>query len=181
MNPAPELVRGSRVAVYGAGNVGREVAKLLESRGVTVDRMVDARALQLRAMDGIPVVPPGTAHEASMPLVIATFNRDADPHAIHIAMRACGAVRIIDFVELHARFSRELGDRFWLVSQDDLRSREEELREGSRSGRTTRVANATRASSRTASRPIRRCCRSPCEGFHTGPRICPYHVTLRAS
>lgn len=128
-DPAPELVRGVHVAVYGAGKVGRQVAALLAARGVIVDRMIDARAVQLRSMDGIPVVPPGTSHEASLPVVIAAFNRDADPASIHTVMRASGAVRIIDFVELHARFSAELGDRQWLVSQDDLRSHEDAMRE----------------------------------------------------
>ncbi len=129
-HPAPELVRGARVAVYGAGNVGREVAKLLAARGVVVDRMVDARAAQLRSMDGIPVAPPDTPHDASMPVVIAAFNRDADPRAIHRVMRASGAARIIDFLELHARFSSELGDRYWLVSQRELRSHGAAMREG---------------------------------------------------
>ncbi|HEX7546945.1 MAG TPA: FkbM family methyltransferase [Gemmatimonadaceae bacterium] len=128
--PAPELVRGAHVVVYGAGNVGRQVARLLASRGVAVDRMVDVRAAQLRSMDGIPVVPPGTTHDASMPVVVAAFNREADPHAIHTAMRASGAVWIIDFVELHARFSSELRPRFWLVPQNELRSHEEAMREG---------------------------------------------------
>lgn len=129
-SPAPELVRGVHVAVYGAGNVGRQVASLLVSKGVIVDHMIDARAVQLRATDGIPVVPPGTSHEASLPVVIATFNREADPRAIHAAMLASGAIRIIDFVELHARFSLELGDRYWLVRQDELRSHETEIRNG---------------------------------------------------
>jgi FkbM family methyltransferase len=129
-SPAPELVRGARVAVYGAGNVGRQVAQLLATRGVVVDRMVDARAAQIRSMDGIPVVPPGTTHDETVPVVVAAFNRDADPHAIHTAMRASGAVRIIDFVELHARFAHELGPRYWLVPQEELRSHEEELRAG---------------------------------------------------
>jgi FkbM family methyltransferase len=128
-DPAPELVRGVHVAVYGAGKVGRQVAALLAARGVIVDRMIDARALQLRSMDGIPVVPPGTSHQASMPVVVAAFNRDADPQSIHTVMRASGAVRIIDFVELHARFSSELGDRYWLVSQDELRSHEDAMRD----------------------------------------------------
>ena len=47
-SPAPELVRGVSVAIYGAGNVGRQVAKLLVSRGVVVDHMIDTRASQLR-------------------------------------------------------------------------------------------------------------------------------------
>jgi FkbM family methyltransferase len=129
-NPAPELVRGVRVAVYGAGNVGREVTRLLAARGVVVDHMIDARAAQLRSMDGIPVAPPGTAHDASMPVVIAAFNRDADPRAIHRVMRASGAARIIDFLELHARFSPEFGDRYWLVSQQELRSYGAAMRDG---------------------------------------------------
>ncbi len=128
-SPAPELVRGVHVAIYGAGNVGRQVATLLRSRGVIVDRMIDARAAQLRSMDGIPVVAPGTPHQASLPVVIAAFNREADPESIHTVMRASGAVRIIDFVELHAKFSSELGDRYWLVSQDELRSHEESMRD----------------------------------------------------
>jgi len=129
-SPAPELVRGVSVAIYGAGNVGRQVAKLLVSRGVVVDHMIDTRASQLRSMDGIPVVAPGTPHPPSMPVVIAAFNREADPASIHTVMRASGAVRIIDFVELHARFTDELGDRYWLVSQDELRSHEDAMREG---------------------------------------------------
>ena len=52
---------------------------------------------------GIPVVAPGTPHQASLPVVIAAFNREADPESIHTVMRASGAIRIIDFVELHGR------------------------------------------------------------------------------
>ncbi len=129
-NPAPELVRGVRVAVYGAGNVGRQVATLLRSRGVEVAVMIDARAAQLRSVDGIPVVLPTASREASMPVVIGVFNREADPESIHTVLRASGAVRIIDFVELHARFSDELGARYWLVAQDELRGHEDEMREG---------------------------------------------------
>ena len=32
-HPVPELVRDVRVVIYGAGNVGREVARLLQSAG----------------------------------------------------------------------------------------------------------------------------------------------------
>jgi FkbM family methyltransferase len=129
-SPAPELVRGAHVAVYGAGNVGRQVATLLSARGVIVDRLIDARADHLRSLDGIPVVPPGTSHEASVPVVIAAFNREADPHAIHTTMLTSGAVRIIDFLELHARFPFELGPRYWLVPQEELRACDDEMREG---------------------------------------------------
>ena len=61
---------------------------------------------------------------------MATFNRAADPRAIHAVIRATGTMRVIDFLELHARFARELGDRYWLVSQPALRSRAAEMREG---------------------------------------------------
>jgi FkbM family methyltransferase len=127
-SPAPELVRGVHVAVYGAGKVGRQVVKLLTSNGVVVDRMIDARASQMRSMDGIPVVTPGSAQEPSTPVVIAAFNRDADPASIHTVIRASGTVRVIDFVELHARFADELGDRYWLASQAELRSHEDSMR-----------------------------------------------------
>jgi FkbM family methyltransferase len=128
--PAPELARGVQAAVYGAGNVGREVARLLLGRGVIVSHFIDARAARLRVVDGLPVVSPETTHVASMPVVIGVFNRDADPDAIHTRMRASGAVRLIDFLELHARFSSELGDRYWLVAQGELRSHEAAMRAG---------------------------------------------------
>jgi len=129
-NPASELVHGAHVAVYGAGSVGRQVAALLRARGVVVDRMIDVRAAQLHSVDDIPVVPPETTHDASVPVVVAAFNRAADPRAIHTAMRASGAARIIDFVELHARFSGELGPRYWLVAQDELRAHADAMRRG---------------------------------------------------
>lgn len=128
--PAPELVRGARVAVYGAGNVGREVARLLASRGVVVGHFIDLRASERTEVDGVPIVSPAARHDASIPVVVGVFNRDADPAAIRSAMRASGASRIIDFVELHARFSPELGTRFWLVSQAELRSHARAMRDG---------------------------------------------------
>ncbi len=128
--PAPELVHGARVAVYGAGNVGREVARLLRAMSVQVAHFIDARAAALGAVDGIPVRAPGTARDAALPVVVAAFNREADPRAIHAVLRASGTTRIIDFLELHARCARELGDRYWLVSQSALRAQEAAMRAG---------------------------------------------------
>jgi FkbM family methyltransferase len=128
--PAPELTSGARVAVYGAGNVGREVARLLRGHGVRVVQFVDVRAPVLSAVDGVPVVPPSVACESLLPVVVAVFNRGADPRAIHAVLRANGASRVIDFVELHARFAGELGDRFWLVSQAMLRRQTAAIRAG---------------------------------------------------
>ncbi len=129
-HPAPELARGARVVLYGAGNVGREVLRLLRSAGVQVAHFLDARAETLAMVDGIPVCLPQAARDPSLPVVVAAFNRAADPRAIHAVIRATGTMRVIDFLELHARFARELGDRYWLVSQPALRSRAAEMREG---------------------------------------------------
>ena len=64
-------------------------------------------------------------------------------------MRASGAVRIIDFVELHARFSSELGDRYWLVfhKRNSVRTRSRCAKD-SHDGRTARAASTTRSCSR---------------------------------
>jgi len=128
--PAPELTRGARVAVYGAGNVGRRVVQLLGAHGIEVDHVVDLRAAQIGSMDGVPVVSPDAMRDRSLPVVIGVFNRAANPQAIHETLRAHGAERIIDFLELHARFASELGDRYWLVAQARLRTHAEAMRRG---------------------------------------------------
>src|ERR1019366_8723167 len=98
--------------------------------GVQVAHFIDARAAALGTVDGITVLPPGASGEPALSVVIAVFNREADPRAIHAVLHAAGVPRVIDFLELHARFARELGDRYWLVAQRALRSHAAAMREG---------------------------------------------------
>ncbi|MDP1890941.1 MAG: FkbM family methyltransferase [Gemmatimonadaceae bacterium] len=129
-HPAPQLTRGARIAIYGAGNVGREVSQLLQAAGITVLHFIDARAASVPTVDGLPVLPPHVALDPSLPVVIAVFNREADPRGIHATVRKAGAQCIIDFLALHAQFASALGDRYWLVSQAALRSQAPAMRDG---------------------------------------------------
>ncbi|MDA1080056.1 MAG: FkbM family methyltransferase [Gemmatimonadetes bacterium] len=121
---------GARVAVYGAGNAGRNVSRVLRESGVRVTHFIDVRSAALGELDGIPVLSPAEAHDTALPVVIAVFNRDADPRVIHAVLRGAGAQHVIDYVALHARFARELGDQYWLVAQPALRCHAEAIRKG---------------------------------------------------
>ncbi|MBI2408740.1 MAG: FkbM family methyltransferase [Gemmatimonadetes bacterium] len=129
-DPAPQLTRGARVAVYGAGNVGRDVARVLRAAGIVVEHFIDGRAASLRTVEGRPVLPPDAAVEPSLPVVIGVFNREADPRTIHEIARRAGAAEVIDFLALHAKFADALGDRYWLVSQPTLRRQTQAMRDG---------------------------------------------------
>ncbi len=128
--PAHQLARGDRVAIYGAGHVGRDVARRLQATGIRVAHFIDLRAQSLRVIDELPVLSPQVALNPSLPVVIGVFNRDADPRGIHAMLRQAGATRVVDFVVLHAQFAREFGDRYWLVSQEALRCQASALRDG---------------------------------------------------
>ncbi|HVT41062.1 MAG TPA: FkbM family methyltransferase [Gemmatimonadaceae bacterium] len=128
--PAPELQGGARIAVYGAGNVGREMACFLASHGIELACFIDERAAALGEVDGIPVMAPEVSLDPALPVAIGVFNRGADPRVIHDRLRRSGATHIIDFLALHARFSDTLGDRYWLVSQAQLRRHASAMRAG---------------------------------------------------
>ncbi len=113
---------GGAAILYGAGSVGRDVHALLHRHGVEVRCFLDRRAEPSAALDGIPVFRPEeaalTAEERRrLPVVISIFNRDADVPVIARNLAQLGYGRIISFVELHALFPDELGDRFWLTAR----------------------------------------------------------------
>jgi FkbM family methyltransferase len=61
--------------------------------------------------------------------VLSLFNRDVDIPAVVETLRESGFRRIVPFVDLHADFCDELGDRFWLTSRSVLTNHEAEIKE----------------------------------------------------
>jgi FkbM family methyltransferase len=126
---------GQQAVVYGAGNTGALVHRLLRRRGVPVRCFIDRRGGPAAELGGVPVYAPGTEPldtDARRDAVafVAVFNRDADVAAIHALLEAAGYGRVVGFVELHNLFAGALPDMYWLTSRNFYASRSEEIRAG---------------------------------------------------
>lgn len=111
------------VVVYGAGSVGRDVARLLARHGRTPLAFLDANARDGQQLDGLTVhrfdgrLPSGW-EPGKIAVVIAIFNFAVEIGAVERRLREAGLGRVVNFLELHRHFPEELGDRYWLT---DLR------------------------------------------------------------
>jgi FkbM family methyltransferase len=120
---ASELLRSRKeVILYGAGNVGRDVHSILSRHGVSVRCFLDRNARPGSRWCGVPVHRPDEGPRGSgLPVVISIFNRGVDASEVSVLLRALGYDPIISFVDLHAAYPEELGDRFWLTHREIYR------------------------------------------------------------
>ena len=112
----------SPIFIYGAGNMGKDVCRVMTSQGIRVEAFLDRKASAGEQWNGIPVYP---LDWDGMPLlqrqqtgvIIALHNRDVEipPIIEDLRERRCG--RIINMVEFYDFFAEEMGDRFWLTSR----------------------------------------------------------------
>jgi FkbM family methyltransferase len=117
------LDTGEPVYIYGAGNVGKDVCRLLRARGFKVAGFLDRRAKPGESWEGIPLHTPedtalSEADRARAQVVIGIFNRETEIPPVVRLLESLRFGRIITFVDLHASFPAELGDRFWLTSRE---------------------------------------------------------------
>ncbi len=123
----------SEIVIYGAGNCGRNLARIAESQGTSVRAFLDARAESLGVIDGIPCHLPtgGTARSLAgqgIPAVIAVFNYSADPSPILSLLSDAGFSSIISYFEIHERF--QMAPEFWLAPRQGLYEQREEILAG---------------------------------------------------
>jgi len=112
----------SPILIYGAGNIGKDVCRVITSQGIKVEAFLDRKASIGEQWDGIPVYPPDWG---GMPLsqrqqtgvIIALHNREVEIPPIIKALLKRGYGRIITLIEFFDHFSEEMGDRFWLTSR----------------------------------------------------------------
>jgi len=124
--------RGSRLAIYGAGNCGREVARLLRAGGWEPVAFLDAKAAEGVQVEGLPCVAPQSDSarklaQEGLSLILAVFNFTADCGAIALNLREIGFTRIISIPELHETFGEALPSRFWLERKKWFREHQREI------------------------------------------------------
>lgn len=115
------LDQQSEVILYGAGGVGRQVLSVLRQHGWSVRCFLDRSASPGAHWDGVPILHPDkdvlTADEHRLPVIVTIFRRDVDIPAVAAQLKHFGYSTCVSFVDLHARFPADLGDRFWLVDR----------------------------------------------------------------
>jgi FkbM family methyltransferase len=124
-----------QAVVYGAGNTGALVLRLLRGRGIPIRCFIDRRGGPGAELGGVPVYAPGTepldpVARRNAVAFVGVFNRDADVAAIHALLESAGYGRVVGFVELHDLLTGELPDMYWLTSRNFYASRSDEIRAG---------------------------------------------------
>lgn len=134
--PSPPFLEGcSKLVIYGAGNMGKEVFKVLNNHGIPVICFLDRKAQPGDQWNGVPILHPDDEHilptdKKKISVVIAIHNRSAEiPPIIH-KLNACGYVRIVTLVELYDYFGKELGNRYWLTSRSYYQSPDKVITDG---------------------------------------------------
>ena len=96
---APRLLRlGRPVAVWGAGQTGRRLARALEARGLRVRRFVDIDPRKIgRTARGVPIVSPDALRAGEDTVVVAVGARGAR-QIVRDRLVARGSVEGDDFV-----------------------------------------------------------------------------------
>jgi FkbM family methyltransferase len=102
--------------IYGAGNVGREIASALRQRGHRVRAFIDRRALG--TVDELEVHPPDPAVLAALArdgstAVLGVFNFTVDPYPIITLLKDAGFERVVTLHELQELL--DLDPHFWLT------------------------------------------------------------------
>jgi FkbM family methyltransferase len=119
--PISILNQQREVILYGAGNIGRQAHAILTQHGWTVRCFLDQNAQPNTHWQGVPILRPTndilTLGEHRLPVIITIFNRDVNIPAVAARLTELGYIACISFVDFHARFAAELGDRFWLVDR----------------------------------------------------------------
>lgn len=117
---SPDAFARYPVVIYGAGNAGRDVRRVLAARGATVLGFLDQKATPGDEVDGLPVWSPqaGMRWPSGAVAVIALFNPGADVEPIQRDLDRAGFSAVYTFLDLHDAFAAELGDRFWLTHRN---------------------------------------------------------------
>ena len=122
-SPLSFLAGKDRVLIYGAGNIGKDLLKLLTGRGVPVRGFLDGNLADGTRVEGVGVFHPDSdfmerSERSRYCVIIGIFNAFVDIVPISNYLAACGYETVVTFPDLHRHFPALLGERFWLTAQD---------------------------------------------------------------
>jgi FkbM family methyltransferase len=112
----------TEVIIYGAGNVGRDVSRILTASGILVKCFLDQKAKPHDEWAGVSIIQPDDVNispenRKNITVVIGIFNAFVDIPPIINRLKALGYSRVINFLDFYDYFSSELGERYWLTDK----------------------------------------------------------------
>ncbi|MDR0735674.1 MAG: FkbM family methyltransferase [Zoogloeaceae bacterium] len=120
--PSPSLESAS-VLIYGAGNKGREVARVLTQRGHVIAGFLDTYAQTGQRVDNIPVTTmDDNKYPPNYSVIIAIHNHTAEIPMLQNAIREKGFEQVLNVVELYNTLPGVLPDHYWLTSRNAYRA-----------------------------------------------------------
>ena len=123
------------ILIYGTGNVGRDVFRILDARGIKAAGFLDRKAALQDRCSGVPVHSPdwdglSAPQRRRTCVVVALHNGDVEILPIMDYLHDHGYGNIVTPVDFHDQFSDEMGDRYWLTSRSSYQAWEKEICEG---------------------------------------------------
>lgn len=117
----PEPLGATPLVMYGAGNKGRDVLRLLREAGHEVVACIDRRGAG--EIDGVPVISPtdpevGSLARAGATAVVSIFNYRVDPMEISEKLTAAGFSRVVGILEL--RQLLPVPETYWCGSEAEM-------------------------------------------------------------
>jgi FkbM family methyltransferase len=132
--PAPDYPSWPEkpVWIYGAGNAGREAARILADRGHPAGGFIDAKADA--PVDEKPCLKPGSPElarlaEEGASVLIAIFNHATDTRPVVRMLSETGFQRIIGYCEFLEEFGPFESEKYWFAPRRFFRSFARELEE----------------------------------------------------
>lgn len=108
----------SPIVIYGAGNKGREVCRLLLAQGHAVAGFIDSHAKPGQFCEGLPVQTADEWRLANRPqthtVVVAIHNYAVDMQALLHSIDSMGFMRVVNMVEFYNQFPGGLPHHYWL-------------------------------------------------------------------
>lgn len=101
--------------IFGSGNFGRDLCKILTNVGYHIQGFIDSDPKSEKVFD-LPVLAWRELHPGQLnaQLAIGIFNRDTPLNELESIAKSAGFIDILMPWELYTQFSTQLGWRFWL-------------------------------------------------------------------
>jgi len=122
-----QLLNKYPVIVYGAGSIGVDVAKVLLKNNVNFLGFVDKKftgkklnfTIENLSSDKIP-----ECVQLEAVIIIGIFNRDVNCLEIVEILKKQGFKNVYTYLEFHAIFAEEIGDKYWLTTLDFYKNKD---------------------------------------------------------
>ncbi|KAF0151089.1 MAG: methyltransferase FkbM [Ignavibacteria bacterium] len=128
--PRPKLSfeKDKPIALYGAGNLGKEFCQFLKKEGYNNIFFIDKKIKQLTTCENISIYPPEYPIEKTTPIIITIFNRDVNINQIVKELEVIGFVNVFTILDISSLFKKKFfTSRFWITAREYYNGKEAEI------------------------------------------------------